>query len=333
MKAQIIQSHGTPDVFKTENLPISGKIPANHVLIKSLATSVNPVDTKIRSGIAQGIAPSFPAVLHGDVAGIVEAIGEGVTKFKVGDEIYGCAGGVKGNQGALAEYMLADADLLAPKPESLTMTEAAALPLVGITAYEGLMQRTQISPEHKVLIHGGTGGVGHMAIQTAKIRGCKVYTTVSTSEKMEIVKKLGADVAINYRQTTVEEYVNTYTDGKGFDLVFDTVGGDNLDKSFQATALNGTVVSISTRSNHDLTLLHSKGLTLHVVFMLIPLLYGINRKNHGEILAKLAQFVDEGKIRPLIDSQSFTFSEVAQAHRYLESGKAIGKVVLAQEQF
>ena len=333
MKAQVIQSFGAPSVFETLDVPKIKHIRANHVLIRVAASSVNPVDCKIRSGAVAEIAPSFPAILHGDVAGVVEAIGEGVTKFQPGDKVFGCVGGVKGVNGALAEYMVADADLLALKPQSLTMTQAAALPLVGITAYEGLIDRAQIRSGQRVLIHGATGGVGHTAIQLAKAKGAKVFATASNPQKLTIAQALGADVAINYRETTVSEYVAQYTNGKGFDVVFDTVGGENLDKSFQAATLNGTVVSISTRSTHDLSLLHSKGLTLHVVFMLIPLLYGIGRSTHGQILAKLAQLVDEGKMRPLIDPKSFNFSEVAAAHCYLESGQATGKIVLTQAEF
>lgn len=139
-----------------------------HVLIRVRASSVNPVDYKIRSGMP--IAPDFPAVLHGDVAGEVVEVGEGVSDFAVGDAVYGCAGGVSGTQGALAEYMLADARLLAPKPSNLSMEQAAALPLVGITAWEGL-ERTRVIAGANVLVHGGTGGVGHMALQLARTLG------------------------------------------------------------------------------------------------------------------------------------------------------------------
>ncbi|WP_035830048.1 zinc-dependent alcohol dehydrogenase family protein [Crocosphaera watsonii] len=335
MKAQVIHEFGPPNVFETSDIPKPKPedIPANHVLIRVAATSVNPVDSKIRSGMVPGIAPALPAILHGDVAGVVEAVGEGVTKFQPGDQVFGCAGGVKGLNGALAEYMVADADLLALKPQSISMTQAAALPLVGITSYEAFIDRAQIRSGQRVLIHAATGGVGHIAIQLAKAKGAKVFATASNPQKLAIAQELGADVAINYRETTVSEYVDQYTNGQGFDVVFDTVGGHNLDKSFEAAALNGTVVSISTRSTHDLSLLHSKGLTLHVVFMLIPLLHNIHRAKYGEILSKLAQLVDQGKIRPLIDPQSFTFSEVAQAHQHLESGQAIGKIVLTQETF
>ena len=329
MKVQAIEQFGEPSVFKTMDLPQLDAIPG-HVLIRVAASSVNPVDFKIRRGVAAKIAPAFPAILHGDVAGTIEEVGEGVSAFKPGDQVYACAGGVKGLGGALAEFMLANAALVALKPKALTMVEAAALPLVAITAWDGLIDRAKVRAGQSVLVHAATGGVGHIGIQLAKWSGAKVFATGSTDEKLAIARELGADVAINYRTQTVEEYVGQYTDGKGFDVVFDTVGGDNLAKSFQAAALNGTVVSTSTSSTYDLSPLHAKGLSLHVVFMLIPMLYGIGRAHHGEILSDLAKLVDAGKVRPLIDPKSFSFSDVAEAHRYLESGQALGKVTLKQ---
>jgi NADPH:quinone reductase len=327
MKAQVIKQFGDASVFQTIELPRPEVIPG-HVLIRVAATSVNPVDYKIRKGSASRIAPAFPAVLQGDVAGVIEEIGEGVTSFKPGNEVYACAGGVKGTGGALAEYMLADADLVALKPKSLTMVEAAALPLVAITAWDGLIDKAKIQAGQTVLVHAATGGVGHIGIQLAKAFGAKVFATASSDKKLEIARKLGADVAINYRQKTVEEYVAEYTNGKGFDIVFDTIGGETLAKSFQAAALNGTVVSVSTSETYDLSPLHGKGLSLHVVFMLIPMLHNMGRAHHGRILTELAQLVDEGKVRPLIDPKIFSFDEAEFAHRHLESGEAIGKVTL-----
>ena len=327
MKAFVIEHFGKPDIFQAIDLAKPKLLP-NCVLIKVAATSVNPADTKIRQGAVADIAPDFPAVLHGDVAGVVEAVGNNVNTFKVGDEVYGCAGGVKGTGGALAEYMLADVNLIAHKPKSLTMTEAAALPLVSITAWEGLIDRAKVQPGQKVLVYGGTGGVGHLGVQLAKWAGAKVYATVSSEAKAAIALSLGADVTIDYRQTPVAEFVARHTNGRGFDVVFDTVGNDNLQNAFKAAKLNGTVVSTVSLSKQDLTLLHAKGLTLHLVYMLIPLLWGINRPSHGEILTKIAKLVDEKKIRPEIDNKTFTFSEIAAAHAHLESGKAVGKVVL-----
>ncbi|NJO77361.1 MAG: zinc-dependent alcohol dehydrogenase family protein [Cyanobacteria bacterium RM1_2_2] len=329
MKAIIIEQFGQPNVFQFVDRPVPQILP-DHILIRVAATSINPVDIKIREGVIADIAPSFPAILHGDVAGVVEAVGEGVSRFKVGDQVYGCAGGVKGTGGALAEYILADAHLIAHKPQALTMREAAALPLVSITAWEGLIDRARVRPEHKVLIYGSTGGVGQIGVQLAKWAGATVYALVSSQEKAAVACGLGADVTINYRQTPVAEFVAEHTNGEGFDIVFDTVGNDNLQNAFQAATLNGTVVSLVSLSQQDLTLLHAKGLTLHLVYMLLPMLSGLNRAYHAEILANIARLVDQDQVRPLLDPRSFTFAEVAAAHAYAGSGAAVGKVVLEQ---
>jgi NADPH:quinone reductase len=330
VKAQIIQSFGDPSVFQLEEVS-KPELKPGHVLIQVKASSVNPIDTKVRAGAVPAVAPEFPAVLHGDVAGLVSAVGEGVTEFKVGDEVFGCAGGFKGTGGALAEFMLADADLLAHKPKNLTMEEAAALPLVAITAWEALFNRAHLVPGQDILIHAATGGVGHIAIQLAKWKGATVYTTASSQEKLEIGTRLGADVTINYREESVHDYVQKHTDGKGFDVVFDTVGGENLDRSFEAAAVHGTVAAIAARSTHDLSPVHSKGLSLHVTFMLLKILNKDMHKQYGEILKKVAKVVEEGKLRPLVDPNMFTFDEVSKAHEYLESGKAIGKIVLKND--
>lgn len=329
MKAIVIQQFGKPEAFRLAEVPTPQPIPG-HLLIRVVATSINPVDMKIREGVVADIAPTFPAILHGDVAGVVEAVGKGVTRFQVGDEVYGCVGGVKGSPGTLAEYVLADADLVAYKPKALTFTEAAALPLVSITAWEGLIDRAQIQPNQKVLVYGSTGGVGHIGMQLAKWAGARVHALVSSDEKAELARQLGADVTINYRQTPVEEFVAEHTNGKGFDVVFDTVGNDNLQNAFKAAKLNGTVVSLVSLSQQDLTLLHAKGLTLHLVYMLLPLLFGENRVYHGEILSRVAQLVDEGRLRPYLDAKTFSFSEIEAAHIHADSGSAVGKVVLEQ---
>jgi NADPH:quinone reductase len=330
MKAQVIRKFGDPSVFEIAEVPKPKVIPG-HVIIEVKATSVNPIDTKVRSGLVPAVSPEFPAVLQGDVAGVVAEVGEGVTEFNVGDEVYGCAGGFKGTGGALAEYMLADAQLLAPKPKNLTMAEAAALPLVTITAWESLFNRANVQSGQKVLVHAATGGVGHVAIQLAKFAGAEVYTTASSSEKLSIGKRLGADVAIHYREQSVEAYVKEYTDGKGFDIVFDTVGGENLDRSFQAAATYGTVLAIAARSTHDLSPLHAKALSLHITFMLLKIMNKDHRQDHGKILREVTNLVEEGKLLPLIDKRTFTFDQVSEAHAYLESNQAIGKVVLTNE--
>lgn len=330
MRAQIIDHFGDASVFKTSRLP-KPQLKPGHVLINVHATSVNPVDFKIRSGLIHGIAPIFPAVLHGDVAGTIEEVGEGVEKFKIGDEVYGCAGGVRGESGALADYMLADEKLLAKKPTSLKMREAASLPLVSITAWEALFDKGNLSANKSVLVHGGTGGVGHITMQIAHAFGAKVFTTISSNKKKDIVKNLNADIeVINYRNESVQDYVNRLTNGVGFDLVVDTIGGENLERSFAAMRLYGTVITILAGNQHDLSQLQAKSGSLHVVFMLLPLLYNFNREKHGEILEKIARMVDNNQIRPLVDPHQFSFADVDQAHAYLESGKAIGKVVISK---
>lgn len=311
MKAQVITSYGGPEVFETRDVPVP-QVKPGHVLIRVAASSVNPVDTKIRSGMP-AFKPDLPAILHGDVAGVVEAVGEGVTIFKPGDEVYACAGGVKGRDGALAEYMLADADLVALKPASLSLAEAAALPLVTITAWEALIDRARIQPGDKVLIHAATGGVGHVAIQIAKAAGAIVHATASTPEKQAIAKELGADHVIDYRNTSVADYVGQYTGGAGFDVVFDTVGGENIDRSFEAVRPLGQVSLIAARSSHDLSPLHSKGISVHVVLMLLPMLLGRGLAHHGDILRRAADMVERGRLRPLIDKRRFSFEQVGEA--------------------
>ncbi len=334
MKAHVVTEYGAPTFFEEASLPTPQPGPGE-VLIEVAATSVNPVDTKIRAG-GRAMCPDLPAVLHMDVAGTVIALGDGVGGVGLGDEVYGCAGGLKtvaGTNlgGALAQYMTADARLIARKPRALSMAEAAALPLVAITAWEAIVDRAAVGKSCNVLIHGGAGGVGHVGIQLARHAGARVCTTVSSPHKAEIARELGADAVIDYRSSTVADYVRDLTDGRGFDVVLDTVGGDNLERSLDAARVNGTAVTILATGQHDLTALHTKGLTLHAVFMLIPMLYDVGRAHHGEILRDVARLVDEGALRPLIDPERFTFNDAAAAHRKLESGLAVGKVVLTAE--
>ncbi len=326
MRAMIVEELGEPEVFKSATVP-RPEIKPGHLLIRVEATSVNPLDCKLRS-IQLPFSSPLPAVLHGDIAGVVEAVGEGVSDFQAGDEVYACAGGVGPYSGALAEYMAVDADLAAHKPRSRSMAEAAALPLVTLTAWESLIDRAGVEAGDKVLVHAAAGGVGHVAIQLAKWRGAEVFATASSDEKMKIARDLGADAAINYKQDSVADYVGAHTGGKGFDVVFDTVGGDNLERSFEAARIMGAVVTIAGGGEHNLMLMQGKGLTLHVESMLFPLLGGSGRAEQGEILRKTAKLVDEGKLKPLIDPNAFTIDRVAEAHRHLESGKAVGKVVL-----
>ncbi|HKJ71349.1 MAG TPA: zinc-dependent alcohol dehydrogenase family protein [Gammaproteobacteria bacterium] len=326
MKAMIISDFGEPDVLQAADLPVPELRPG-HVLIRTAATSVNPVDCLIR-GMGPAFAPTPPAVLHGDVAGVVEAVADDVSAFRPGDEVFGCAGGVAGTEGALAELMLADADLLARKPSSLAMREAAALPLVTITAWEGLFQRARVGAGSRLLIHGGAGGVGHIAVQLAKAAGAEVTATVSTDAKAELAQSLGADEVVRYREEGVTDYVERLTGGEGFDVVFDTAGGANLPNALAAARPHGEVVTTVALGEHDLTPAHLAGLSLHVIFMLLPLIRGKGRRGHGDILARAARLADQGWLRPVLDSSRLRADQAARAHERLEAGAASGKIVL-----
>ena len=330
MRAYRVHKYGEAAKFVKEEVDKPVAKPG-HVVVEVKATSLNPVDHKLLTADL-GVNPTLPGTLHMDVAGIITEVGEGVTDFKTGDEIYGCAGGLKGKagniDGALADFMLVDKDLIALKPKSLNFSESAALPLVAITAWEGLFDRAQINKEDHVLIHAGTGGVGHIGIQLAKNHGARVSTTVSSDEKAEIAKGLGADDIIFYRDETVEEYTRRLTNGEGFDVVFDTIGGQNLDKSFKAVKISGQVIAIIGQNQHDLTPMHIKGLSLHLVFMLIPMLTGKGRAHHNFILQQVAKLADEGVIKPLINKEKFSFNQAGEAHALFASNKHIGKIVL-----
>ncbi|RCU45714.1 quinone oxidoreductase [Corallincola holothuriorum] len=326
MKAMIIRQAGGPEVFEAAELP-KPELKPGHVLVRIAATSVNTVDTMIRQmGSELPLSPEMPALLGMDLAGTVEAVGEGVTEYRVGDEIYGCVGGLADLPGTLAEYVVADARLIAHKPKNLSMREAAALPLVGITAYEGLI-RAGIAKGQKVLVHGGSGGVGHVALQLARYFGAEVYATGGGEQQSELIEQLGA-TAINYKTESVADYVAKHTGGAGFELVFDSVGGANMANSFEAAALNGQVASTVSMVALDLTTAHFKGLSLHVVFMLIPMLHDFHREAHADILRKLAEIAEAGGLRPVLDENRFTLDQVGDAHARLASGQGMGKVVV-----
>ncbi|MEX0309898.1 MAG: zinc-binding dehydrogenase, partial [Tateyamaria sp.] len=294
MKAMTLNSYGPEAEFEPSDLPDPVATPG-HVVIKVAATSVNTVDTMIRNmGADLPLSPELPAVLGMDFAGTITAVGEDVSQFAVGDEVYGCAGGLLELQGTLAEYMNADARLIAHKPKSLSMREAAALPLVGITAYEGLT-RAGVSKGDTVLVQGGAGGVGHVAIQIARHLGADVSATGTGDKQMALMQELGAR-PLDFMQETVADYVEKHTGGTGFDVVFDTVGGGNMTNSFAAAKLNGHVSSTVALVEIDLTPAHFKGLSLHVIFMLIPMMHDVGRQAHGDILALLAEMADAGHL-------------------------------------
>jgi NADPH2:quinone reductase len=214
---------------------------------------------------------------------------------------------------------------MAQKPKTLTMKQAAALPLVAITAYEALVEKMNVKAGDKVLVHGATGGVGHIAVQLAKVLGAKVTSTYSPANEA-LAKTVGADNLVDYTTESVADYVQTYTDGAGFDKIFDTGAGDNIEKSFEAAKFNGHVATILPIA--DPLQIALKSLSFHSILMLIPLCHGINHASHGRILTEIAELVDAGKITPIIDESDFSIWEVAKAHDLLSSGKAVGKITL-----
>ncbi len=327
MDAMLIKAYGEDAEFEAAEVQTPG-VKEGHVLVKIAASSVNTVDTMIRRmGSDLPLSPEAPAILGMDFAGTIEAIGEGVDGYSIGDEVYGCAGGLADLPGTLAEFIVADANLMAHKPKNLSMREAAALPLVAITAYEGL-HRAGIAAGQKVLVHGGSGGVGHVALQLARHFGADVYSTGGGDRQMALIGELGA-TPINYKAESVEQYTAAHTDGAGFDLVFDSVGGANLLNSFEAAALNGQIATTVSLCELDLSGAHFKGLSLHVVFMLIPMLHNHKREAHAEILRNIARIVESGALRPVLDESSFSLDQAGEAYARLESGKAMGKVVIS----
>jgi NADPH2:quinone reductase len=324
MHAAVAVEHQQPLVL--QDLPVPQPGPGQ-VLVRVLASAVNPLDTKIAAGKGGHANQTLPAVLGMDLAGVVERLGEGVTAFSVGAEVYGMAGGIGGNQGALAQYIAVDADLLARKPHNLSMREAAALPLIFITAWEGLEDRATVRAGQKVLIHGGAGGVGHVAVQIAKARGAEVFATGSAHSRAAI-ESFGA-TPIDYRSSTVDDYMAQHSDGEGFDVVYDTVGGSTLDASFAAVRIyTGHVLSCLGWGEHKLAPLSFRGATYSGVFTLLPLLTGKGRKHHGEILAQATRMAQAGQLRVLLDAQRFTLTEVNQAYERVSSAGNQGKVVI-----
>ncbi|PQP48965.1 zinc-dependent alcohol dehydrogenase family protein [Mycolicibacterium austroafricanum] len=324
MRAAVLTAYNSP--LLVDELPDPEPGPGE-VLVRVMAGGVNPLDIKIRRGEAPHAQMPPPAVLGIDMAGVVEAVGPRVDRFTVGDEVFGMTGGVGGLQGSLAELAAVDARLIAHKPRTLSMAQAAALPLGFITSWEGLVDRAGVGTGQQVLIHGGAGGVGFLAVQLALARGAQVYATGSTSSQA-VIRAAGA-VPIDYTATTVDEYVATHTGGEGFDVVADNVGGATLDASFTAVKrYTGHVVSALGWGTHSLAPLSFRGASYSGVFTLMPLLTGRGRDHHGEIVAEAAALADSGRLAPRLHPTTFPLDAVNDAHAAVESGSATGKVVV-----
>jgi NADPH2:quinone reductase len=322
MQAAVLDAPNTPFQVRSVALPKPG---AGQVLVRIAADGITPLDTKIHAGQAAHARHPLPAILGMNLAGVVEAVGAGVTGFRRGDEVYGMTGGVGGLQGSLAQYAAVDAALLARKPANLPMREAASLPLNIITAWEGLVDRAAVHSGQTVLVHGGAGGVGHLAVQIARARGARLFATGSPKDK-PYIESLGATF-IDYT-TPVADYVGQHSSSRGFDLVYDTVGGAVLDASFNAVAQFGHVVSALGWGTHALAPLSFKAASYSGVFTLLPMLTGKGRAHHGEILREAAGLIEASKLATRIDPRRFTLETALDAYQALRDKTATARVVV-----
>ncbi|MEP0910142.1 zinc-dependent alcohol dehydrogenase family protein [Leptolyngbya sp. GB1-A1] len=332
MKAILMTSPGSPEVLQVHDVPPPQIRQARELLIRLKAAGINPIDTKLRQR-GTFYPEQMPAILGCDGAGVVEAVGSGVQQFRVGDEVYFCNGGLGGHPGNYAEFAIVDERFAALKPSSIGFTEAAAAPLVLITAWEALYDRARLEAGRKVLIHAGAGGVGHVAIQLAKLAGATVCTTVSTPEKAKFVRQLGADHVIFYRETDSIEAVLNWTNGEGVDLAFDTIGGQVLSQSFAQTAVYGDVVTIlAPDSQTDWKTARDRNLRVSYELMLTPMLRGMTQaqQDQAKILRQCAHLIDQKDLMIYLN-RTFPLAEAAAAHRLLEMGSLMGKLVLLTE--
>ena len=324
MRAAVIHSFGEPDVLTLEERP-EPVLRETDVLVEVHATSVNPVDTKVRKSAS---APrALPLILGYDVSGVVVRCGTRATQWKPGDEIFAAPNLFR--DGANAELVAIDARSAARKPRSVDHASAAALPLVSQTAWEALHLRARVRTGETVLIQAGAGGVGHIAVQLAKLHGCRVITTAGREESIAFCRDvLKADEVIDYSKVDVVERVRELTHGKGVPVVFDTVGGDVFAKSLDCAAINGQIVTILGSNTGD----RSRGLlyrnvSIHYEFMGIPTAHEIEPERPGQILAGIANLVDAGLLRPHV-SHRIPLERIADGHRQVESGRTVGKVVV-----
>ena len=331
MIAAFIDGYGSNQVLRVGDFPAPKTGPSD-ILVRVHAASVNPVDFKLRDGKLRLLRRyRFPLILGHDCAGEVVQVGEDVTQFKVGDRIFSRPR--NGRIGTFAEFIAIDQSEAALMPPNLNYHEAASLPLVALTSWQALVDVAQLKPRQQLLIPAGSGGVGTFAIQLAKHIGAEVWTTTS-GKNLEFVKSLGADHAINYQDEDFENRVNN------LDVVFDTLGGDSLDRSFAITRPNGWVVSIAGspdyRNAEEMGLDMLRSLLLRVVGLRVnsrARRAGVNyrfifMKPLGEELAQIAALISEGVIKPVVD-RIFPISECQSAIEYSASGRARGKIVIS----
>lgn len=327
MDAWVIARFGGPETFRRTRIPVPEPKP-HEVLIAVRASSVNPVDYKIRDGRASFLVPRLPAILHADCAGVVTRVGADVKDFAEGDAVYSFATGIGGVPGALADMMAADASMVARMPKNISFEEAAALPLVAVTAWFSLIEQAGVGPGHRVMIEGGTGGVGHLAVQLARWRGARVYAMCGSPDKCKTVEALGAQRAYDYRHTVPDTIRDEATDGDGFDVVYNTPGAPSVDHAVTLATFGGTILDILGAFPAQPGF-QMKWLTFRSVFAGRPILTGENTKVVGRILSEIATLVEARQLTPLLDDRRFTFETVGEAHAHAEHCRPVGKVVLS----
>lgn len=328
MKAILMTAVGSPDVLTLADIPTPEITTATQVKIKLHAAGVNPVDTKIRRhGLFYDLP--LPAILGCDGAGVVVETGRTDSPFKVGDKVWFCHGGLGREPGNYADYTVVDERWLSRMPSNFSFIEAAAAPLVLITAWGALFDRGGLKAGQTVLVHAGAGGVGHVAIQLAKIKGARVLATVSTPEKAEFAKRLGADETILYTETGFADAVNALTDGKGADLVFDTVGATVFADSIAATAHFGRLITLLDPGAINLAEARMRNLLIGFELMLTPMLRDLDtaRDRHITLLNQCAVWAEQGLLQVHV-SNTYALADADQAHRELEPGHVSGKLVL-----
>ncbi len=309
MKAVQINRYGGSEVFEINDNAQKPTPQKGQILVEEYAASINPFDWKVRSGLFKNFMPLiFPAVLGGDFAGVIVEVGEGVSDFKKGMEVFGSANFVNGGSGSLAEYCVARVTNIAKKPKSIDFLEAAASVLVGTSAIQALEEYINLKKGEKILIHGGAGGIGSMALQLAKYLGAYAATTVSTDD-VEFVKNLGADEVIDYKKEKFEEML------KNMDSVFDTVGGETTNKSFQVLRRGGVLVSMLGQPDESIA--QNLGVTA----------IGQNTKASTKNLNRLSEFIESKAIKVQID-KVFSLENVRMAFEYLEHKSPKGKIAI-----
>jgi len=309
MKAAQIRKYGSSEVVEINNNAPVPSISQGQILVEVYAAGVNPVDWKIREGYMQEMVPlKFPATLGGDFSGVVIETGAGVSEFKKGDEVYGQASALRGGSGSFAEFVSTDTKVVSRKPKKVDHLKAAALPLVGVSAWQALVEHIGLSKGKKILIHGGAGGIGTMAIQLAKYLGAYVSTTVNAKD-MEYARELGADEAIDYKDQYFEKMLH------GYDAVFDTVGGETYERSFAVLKKGGIIVSMLEQPRPDL--MKKYGVNAIAQFTQV----------NNERLSRVAELADKNILKAQVE-KTFPLEKAREALEYLQTGHPRGKVVL-----